>query len=129
MQGLDEMVDSLRKGDFKSFFSGDMLRKQAESAARKAIGSVLQCCAANSGDGSVNKKLLNMNRSMQSLQRSKDLHDRFTTGYAAKHLKETYDKTIPKFQRMKKDVASIKQAPCINKNTQGTLGQVPLTLY
>jgi len=127
-QGLDGMTEALKNGDFKSFFSGDMLKKQAESAARKALGEVMQCCAQNQGDGDVQEKVIKTNRILQAMQKGKDFYEQYTLGFSTKHLKEVHEKIIPQLTQMKKDVAAMGQARCMNKGKQGTLSPAGLTL-
>lgn len=127
-QGLNGMTDALRNGDFKSFFSGDMLQKMAESAARKTLADVMQCCEDNAGDGDLAEKAIKINGVLSSWQKGKDMYDRYTGRFNDEHLKETYRDTIPGLMRLNRDAATMTRSRCINSGQAGVTKGLGLTL-
>lgn len=128
VQGLDTLVDTIRNGDIGSFFGVEAVTRQLESVARKVIGEVLLCCADNDGDSDVTTRLTNMNRTMQDLQKGKDLFDKYTNGYSEMYIESVYKREIPDLNRMKRDVATMRGSRCINQGKAGGSSSVRLTL-
>lgn len=129
MQGLDTIVDAIMEGDVSSFFGTQAVTRQVESAARKALGEVLQCCTDNAGDGSVSQRLVRMNRTVQALERAKAVYDDYTTGYADRYVDAVYKNEIPGLRQINQDLSHIQRASCINQGEQGQLGSLGLTLF
>jgi hypothetical protein len=128
-QGLDSMVDALKRGDFESFFSGDMLKKVGESAARKALTDVLHYCSENGGDGDLAERAIKLNATLAQWQYSKEIYERYTLKFSELHLSETYKDTIPALQSIKRDVGTMSRARCLNSGRMGSGGGLRLTLY
>ena len=120
--GLDQMLDALKRGDWKNFFSADALKSSLERTASQALGDVIQCCVENAGNGDTEKRLLNMNRTVAAMQRGKEVFDRFTGGYAIQHIRKTTKKTLPNLQKLKADTQKVSRSNCVNKG-QPTSGQ------
>jgi hypothetical protein len=127
-QNLTGMIDKLKSGDIKSFFSVDSIKSQLESLARKAIGEVAACCTDNSDDADVQSRLESANKVMLSSQRGKDLYDKYVRKYADNHIKESTTRDAPRLQRMKQDINSISRSKCINKGSSGQGAAVGLIL-
>lgn len=128
-QGLDSMTDALKRGDFKGFFSGDMLKKVGESAARQALTDVLHYCSSNGGDGDLAERALKINAQLAQWQYGKELYERYTIKFSELHLSETYKDTIPGLIAVKRDVATMRRARCLNSGRMGSGGGLRLTLY
>lgn len=119
---LDTFVDAVRRGDWKSLLGVNALKSQLESMARKQIGDLLQCCQDNAGDGNVQRRLTRMGASVQTLQRGKELYDKYTKGFSERYLKSTYGTSVPGIKQLKADSVRISSARCLTKG-----GETPST--
>jgi hypothetical protein len=117
------MITALANGDWENVFSWDALQNQAEAVAKKAVGDLLQCCRDNAGDGDTTRRLVRINRVMAAFQKGKAQYEKYTKGYASRHVKSTVKEIIPALQRMKSDVQKVSQSKCVNAGQTGQVGE------
>jgi VanZ family protein len=130
-EGLSNIIQAIRTGDWESLFSLDALKSQLEGMARKLIGDLLQCCSDNAGDGDARRRLISMGTTVENLQKAKTVYDRYTRGFSERYLKTTYKTTIPALKQTKADVSRVSSSSCMNKGkSPGQASEaVGLTLY
>jgi len=59
---------------------------------------------------------------VQTLQRGKELYDKYTKGFSERYLKSTYGTSVPGIKQLKADSVRISSARCLTKG-----GETPST--